>query len=235
MSFILDALRKSEHERQRHTGPTLVAVPGTGRPARTPWVFLGLGFLLALNLLGLIAFWIWRDGKAPGPGIATGDEVPQVIAATSPAVAAGTPPIPAPAERLIRPLTGETVDSPPESTLPAPPATPDPGLLPPMDAVGPAQRPASVTLPPPSSGQSTIDSAGVPTIDQLSPAATAGLPTLNLDLHVYQPDAARRFVFINGTRYAEGAALKEGPVVERINRDGAVLNHHGLRFLLERP
>ena len=86
-----------------------------------------------------------------------------------------------------------------------------------------------------SAPRASAEPAGVPTIDQLDATATAGLPVLNLDLHVYVADPAKRFVFINGTRYGEGAALKEGPTVERITRDGAVLNHRGVRFLLERP
>jgi hypothetical protein len=70
---------------------------------------------------------------------------------------------------------------------------------------------------------------------ELDASVTAGLPVLNLDLHVYVPQASRRFVFVNGTRYAEGETLKEGPVVERITREGAVLRHRGVRFLLQGP
>jgi hypothetical protein len=35
-------------------------------------------------------------------------------------------------------------------------------------------------------------------------------------------------------KYREGATLQEGPVLERIRRDGAVLDYHGLRFILPR-
>jgi len=72
----------------------------------------------------------------------------------------------------------------------------------------------------------------VPTVDQLSPQATAGLPPLNLDLHVYATDSASRFVMIGGRRYHEGDALESGPLVEQITPDGVVLNYRGNRFLL---
>ncbi|MBS0395827.1 MAG: general secretion pathway protein GspB, partial [Proteobacteria bacterium] len=71
-------------------------------------------------------------------------------------------------------------------------------------------------------------------IHQLPAQATAGLPVLNIDLHVYSADPAQRFVVINGQREREGGQLKEGPTVERITPDGAILNHQGTRFLLPR-
>jgi hypothetical protein len=35
-------------------------------------------------------------------------------------------------------------------------------------------------------------------------------------------------------KYSEGDRLKEGPVVEEITPDGAILEHQGQRFLLPR-
>jgi len=60
------------------------------------------------------------------------------------------------------------------------------------------------------------------------------LPDLHLDVHVFATQAAERFVYINMRKYHEGATLQEGPVLERIRRDGVVLNFHGVRFLLPR-
>jgi general secretion pathway protein B len=75
---------------------------------------------------------------------------------------------------------------------------------------------------------------GVPSINDLSPQATAGLPTLGVSLHVYASQPAERFVVLNGRRYQEGAQIAEGPTLERITPDGVILNHRGLRFLLPR-
>ncbi len=55
-----------------------------------------------------------------------------------------------------------------------------------------------------------------------------------MDLHVFAADPAKRAVFINGRRYTQGAQIAEGPVVEEITREGAVLSYRGRRFVLPR-
>ena len=69
----------------------------------------------------------------------------------------------------------------------------------------------------------------------LPPQATAGLPQLTLELHVYSPDPTQRAVFINGRRYLEGETTLEGADVVSISSEGAVMNYRGQRFLLPRP
>ena len=54
MSFILDALKKSEIERQRQSMPGLMDAPAALRRGRLPlWAIL-LGCLLAINIVVLI-------------------------------------------------------------------------------------------------------------------------------------------------------------------------------------
>ena len=60
------------------------------------------------------------------------------------------------------------------------------------------------------------------------------LPELHLDVHVYATKPSDRFVYINMRKYHEGAPLQEGPILERIRRDGVILNYQGVRFLLPR-
>ena len=59
------------------------------------------------------------------------------------------------------------------------------------------------------------------------------LPDLRLDLHVYDADPAKRFVFINMRRLREGEALPEGVRVDEITQSGARLSYRGTQFLLE--
>ncbi|HKE92811.1 MAG TPA: general secretion pathway protein GspB, partial [Povalibacter sp.] len=73
----------------------------------------------------------------------------------------------------------------------------------------------------------------LPTATGLSAAGTS-LPEMRLDIHVYSNTPAERFVFINMRKYTEGQTLSEGPTLERITPDGAILNQQGLRFLLPR-
>ena len=42
----------------------------------------------------------------------------------------------------------------------------------------------------------------------------------------------QRFIFVNSRKYKEGDTLAEGPLVEQITPDGAVLNFRGSRFKL---
>ncbi len=74
----------------------------------------------------------------------------------------------------------------------------------------------------------------MPRISEINLSGQQTLPDLHLDVHVYATKPAERFVYINMHKYREGATLAEGPTLERIRRDGVVLNFHGLRFVLPR-
>src|SRR5688572_774717 len=92
MSFILDALRRSERAR-RALGetPTDVPLEARRRVGRRPWLAVALG-LLVLNLAVLALVW-WRMG-APRP------VTPPVVEAAAPVVVAGR-------SREVRPLAAE--------------------------------------------------------------------------------------------------------------------------------
>jgi general secretion pathway protein B len=78
MSFILDALRKSEHERERKTLPGLAEVPVVrqDRP-KVPVAMIAIGALLAVNLLVLL-YVLLRD------------DAPESAAPAASAIASGT-------------------------------------------------------------------------------------------------------------------------------------------------
>jgi general secretion pathway protein B len=216
MSFILDALRKSELERQRQSGPSIAELPVARDDRRLPRALLAIGLLLVVNV-GVLLFFLLRDtGAAPPPVDATSTAAPVVAApiatAPAPAPAEVTPPV----ESLATDAAMTEPEAMPEAT--SPPPAPDPTLLP--DAsVTYAHEPVDGTAPP---------------ITELPAQATAGLPELSVDLHIYSDDPAKRAVFINGRRYQRGSVLAEGPTVEEITREGAVLSYHGQRFLLPR-
>lgn len=247
MSFILDALRKSEHERERKTLPGLAEVPivRQDRP-KVPVAMIAIGALLAINLLVLL-YVLLRD-DSPGPAAASPAAPP---AAPLPAAAPAT--VAPPASADVRPLQAEAgvvdEDTPPyQDTPPVPrdraldggprvqraPVATDGSVVTaevPLDVVrasGQAARNAA------GAGRDPGGAAGVPSINDLAPQATAGLPALAINLHVYAGDPRQDFVVLNGRRYQQGAQLQEGPTLERITSDGVVLNHGGLRFLLPR-
>ena len=95
-------------------------------------------------------------------------------------------------------------------------------------AVAPLQNRPTYQQSRPASGDEIL-----PTASALIASGTS-LPDMRLDIHVYSNTPADRFVFINMRKYTEGQTTSEGPTVERITPDGAVLNQGGLRFLLPR-
>ena len=215
MSFILDALRKSEMERQRQSGPIIAEFPIAREDRRLPVALIAIGFLLAVNLAVLL-FFLLRDARAPAA------EASQV-AAVSTAPAAIPPPQAAPSvtQGAPQPQAGM-----PPSTSEAPPGYYDgPATLPP-DAPDPTLLPEA-----PVSDPAVIYEDAPP--GQL-PEVPAGLPELSVDLHVFSENPAKRAVFINGRRYTQGAHIAEGPIIEEITREGAVLSYRGRRFLLPR-
>ena len=78
------------------------------------------------------------------------------------------------------------------------------------------------------------DEEVLPTIGEIDLSSQPPLPELHLDVHVFAAKPADRFVYIDMRKYREGAALADGLTLERIRRDGVVLNYHGLRFVLPR-
>jgi len=76
-----------------------------------------------------------------------------------------------------------------------------------------------------------VDVASLPTVQQLQAAGVA-LPPLLLNLHVYDPTPALRYVLLNGLRLAEGEFTPDGIKVERITERGVVLEASGRRFML---
>jgi general secretion pathway protein B len=219
MSFILDALRKSELERQRQSSPGIAEFPFARQDRRLPIALIAIGVLFALNV-GVVLFFMLRDSTpsaappampAPASVASSMTSGPASAPDRSPASAPGIAYAPGenftenPAEEFGEPAT-------------LPPDAPDPTLLP--DA--------------PVEGSGVTYSEAPPAPINTLPANTAGLPELSVDLHIFAEEPAKRAVFINGRRYVQGARIAEGPVVEEITREGAVLSHRGRRFLLPR-
>jgi len=253
MSFILDALKKSENERQRQVGPSLADVQVRQRRINKPWWAVAVGALLVLNL-GVLLVVLMRDGDAKSsPRPAAHESSAANTAATSDARAGTQVPLPASASRMPRgnpPVAASTDPSvhsladeagTTEPSEPSAVAGADPQLAaagnvpdgPPM--VRPIEAPAvaPATIPAQPAAQTAADQEVLPTPMDLAASGTS-LPDLHLDIHVYSAKPAERFVFVNMRKYTEGQALKEGPTLERITSEGAILNQHGLRFLLPR-
>jgi general secretion pathway protein B len=217
MSFILDALKKSESDRQRQSGPALfevkLAPPRTGLPS---WA-IAVGALLLVNL-GVVMWMLLRHSTTRAP------EAPEVAAAS-----VSAPPRPAPATAVPAVAT----DHPPAPLTTSRSAAGAAGPPPPnREDLAPASEPASPAMVSPHVRRGTAD--GVPLYQDAAAAADAHLPQLRLDLHVFAARTQDRFVMINMHKLREGDSLPEGVRVESITPDGAILSYNGSRFLLPR-
>lgn len=209
MSFILDALKKSEAERQRKSTPGFADIPGGRRPTGTPrWLWAVAG-LLAINLSVLVLL-LLRPGTTAEPAASVTQplETPDAAPSFSDVVSAAkdsrrdTAPADSPAVAAdARPAASSIEQAPPPRPEPEPP----------------------------------IDTAALSTFNQLRAQGSLQLPDLHVDLHVFGEQSADRFVVINMNRYKEGATIAEGPRVREILPTGIVLEHRGTAFFLPSP
>ncbi|HSO84423.1 general secretion pathway protein GspB [Thiocapsa sp.] len=89
-------------------------------------------------------------------------------------------------------------------------------------------------IPPPPEQRQPADIRGDPTKLRLTPLQQAQLPAYFMTVHVYDEDAAKRFVLINALRYVEGEETRDGIRIERIIPEGAVLSYLGNPFFVRR-
>lgn len=235
MSFILDALRKSEAARRRSEAPDLfAAMPATPEPvrARPNWPLWLLGAVAALSLIAVL--WLLAQ-RAPetltaSPRVDVSAETAALNDAAVPAPAPGstTEPVTLPTPPQARP-PADTTTTPVTAEASPSPATPPPAMpLPPPPPALPAPPPdaavaAAPILPPAGSMISLAD---------LDPATRKLLPPLKLSMHLWNETPAQRFVILDGQRLREGDLLGE-LVIERITRDGAVLAWRGGQLRIE--
>ncbi len=225
MSFILDALRKSESERQRQGSAEFAGVPTSTVSSGAPrWLWI-LAALLAVNLAVLIGLLMRPDVRA----VETVDA--PVVESTLPSESAPEPAVPAISESAAMSTTDEESfleqvatarrNAPPLDEIPEPaPEVPEPASS--FEAA--AEAPVA----------EDSNAAGLPSFVEVLTNGTVQLPDLHLDIHVYSEVPEDRFVFINMSKQRERSQLSEGPIVEEITPDGVILEYDGTRFLLSR-
>ena len=257
MSYILEALRRAETERERKRRvPGLHAQPVPVLPAEeqsTPpsrvwrWVALGLG--AALLLVGL---WRWWSGDAAGDeptgarAAATGSvtptaEAPQAPPAAAPAAAAepaahGTAPVATP-EHTPLPKAAAVVAKPPPKLEPhgppaaatEHPATKAGAANATKAAAAPGTTPVAAT-PAVATGPAAAPEPKLRSLAELPADIRARVPPLAFGGSVYSEVATQRMVILNGQVMREGDAIGDDLVVEQIRPRSAVLLVRGQRF-----
>lgn len=212
MSYILEALRRAEADRERERGqvPGLHAQPlavvatarGAGRRRALAWA-AGAGLLLLAGW-GLGRWW----AAAPAAQV-----VPVAPAAPK------LPAAPAPVQPAL-PVVQLPASAPPPAVATAPS---------PVAAAAPATPPVSAKPAPLPATQPPAE-ARIPRLAELPEGLRRELPKLAISGSVYSDEPAARFVIINGDVAREGAVLAPQLVLEQIQPRELVLSYKGQRF-----
>ena len=247
MSYILDALRRADAERERGAVPSLQSQQHTiieddaapARPRSLVWAVIALAVavlaLLAWNFLGGTA----PSARTPVEGSIT-TPVPAPLPTLQPAPALPTATVPA-----MTPGVGAVAPAP--TATPAPVLQPTPAPPPVAAAPPPARTAADVRRTPAAPAAPAPKRAGAATTAAPGAAPAAAeprvhsqaelpdeirrdLPKLVIGGSSYSGDAASRMVMINGQVFHEGDRLAPDLVLERIRLKSAVLAFKGWRY-----
>ena len=125
-----------------------------------------------------------------------------------------------------------------DTAAPGTPATAGPASAParPAQAAVPAaQAPASrvvATAPQAPEHAAAAGAVDLPRVNELAFAPRNALPAMDLTMHLYSDDPARRMVLLNGARAGDGDELDNGLRILAIRPDGVAMEFQGTRFLL---
>jgi general secretion pathway protein B len=209
MSYILDALRRADAERERdpargiHAQPSEAGVP-EGGGSGTRLVVTGA---VALAAAAAAAVFLWPGEPTPALPVSA--------------------PLPPPPVSAVPPAPAAQVQA-PAPALSIVPAAPPP-LPPPVQAT--VTRPAAMTPAKPASAAAPAGpSERVFAVAELPADVQRELPRLVISGGVFSERAAQRMLIVGGQVVNEGAELAPGLVLEQIRPKVAVLRFRGWRY-----
>jgi len=247
MSYILDALRKSDLQRHRGAAPTLLAVQDSAVAPKQP-AFLAYGLLAAVLVgAGIVIGWLrpWQPEQAAPvrpetvaarppestprqPAPATSETAPlpkpdpKLQSATQPAQAAATP-------SEIAPQAKPKLKPKPKLPARAKPVTDGPSSE--ADAATTKTTAAPATEQP--ADTAAADAAGAQaaiSMAELPPSVRQELPAMKITVHAYSGDPGGRLVGMDNRILREGDFVVPGLELEEITPDGMIFTYKGYRF-----
>ena len=231
MSYILEALKKSDQQRQRGAAPTLQGAQVTVAAPKRP-LFIYYGLLAAVLLgAGIMIGWLrpWQPEQPPPET--------EPIAAKSPisiSQQAAPAPLTAPPETLSK--TAQEFPAPNLTRAGQP--VPVVGAMKPNNPAlvssGTPSAPAPIpdkTMPekPASLVGVAQEQKAIP-MDELPLQIRQEIPAMTVQLHAYSSKPSERLVYINSIRLLEGGSLTLGLRLEQITPDGMIFSYKGYRF-----
>jgi general secretion pathway protein B len=226
MSYILDALRRADAQRERdpargiHAQPVTLAAPEEYSVSTSRLGLVVGAFVVGAALLAVAMWWFgWLVLPAAPPGAASVVMAPVPL----PKVVA-VPAVNASASASV------SAAAPATELLPAAPPSPPPVTLPVREVpkAGPVVTayPPATAYPPPAA----TSPARLLSLAELPADVQRELPKLAISGGVYSPTPAQRLLIVNGMVLNEGAEAAPGVLLEQIRPRVAVLNFRGYRY-----
>jgi general secretion pathway protein B len=235
MSYILDALRRADAERERGRVPGIHAHPAQGPAdegaaprAPTPWRWVALG--LGLGLLTMLGVWGWLGHDAPPPGPPPGAAMnppPPIPSAESPGLAPRPPESRAKEPRPVEPPAPMVAIEPPRTPIEQRPTA--------AEVAAAARKAAAAASHPAAFGKAAAPASApgetrIYARHELPEEIRRQLPAVTVGGSIYSPSPANRFVVINGQVVHEGGEIGPDHVLESIRLKSAVLRFKGYRY-----
>ncbi len=218
MSYILEALKKSQAERQLGELPSIHAPQvqlhdgaASGAARRAP-VWLALGGVTVAVAAALLFWQPWQAGTA-APAAAPA-VLAQAVPAPVPAVAPSVVPAPVP--------VAVTVPVPPAATA-APVHHARPVAEPKQESPSPAPAPA-VPVPAPAAEEA------VPGMRDLPEPIQRQIPPVAIGGYIYSKNPADRLLLVDKVLRHEGEELAPGLVLEKLQPKAAIFSFKGYRY-----
>jgi general secretion pathway protein B len=225
MSYILDALKKAEAERQIGGVPSIHdAASGTGaRPEETSFLRRALPWLITgLPALAMLAYLLWSHPWSRG------DPAPAALAPAQPAPAPQPALLPeaaapaAPAHRTAQVAEKPVHPAPPPVTVAEKPKAEV------AKPVAPTPATATSVTETPAATPAAEEEAG--TVRDLPESIQRELPQVTITGYLYARNPADRSALINKKLLHEGESIAPDLVLEKLTPKGAVLNFKGYRY-----
>jgi general secretion pathway protein B len=237
MSYILDALKRADAERERGTVPGLRAqtIPGVtpeshgAHASLRAWPVIVTGIALAVAVIAAGA-WVWRSqaGSERAPVVVAAPTVP------APPAAPALPPQPAPVAAPV-PAAHNAVSqaAPVAPTVPAasPAVKPKPRPEPPPSTT-PRSAGTEVAPVKPSPAASAASPAlpVAPLLSELPEEIRRQIPALTITGAVASENPAQRLLLVNGQVLPQGAAAAPEVLIEEIRARSSTFKFRGSRF-----
>ena len=219
MSYILDALKRADAERERGVVPGLYARQLTNSSTRTPSptrklmiIAIGTAVLATMALL----LWLWRPASDVAPRTAPEKTATKLapLPPVAPTLAVAAAPAPI---------------NPPEVATPVPATV----VLPPSTMMAKPVASASATvIPKPTASAATAATAVAPLLADLSEEVRRQIPALTITGVVYSDNPGQRLLLVNNQVLPQGSLAAPDVALEEIGAKSSIFSFRGNRFRL---